>query len=225
MARNAGMDLAKGKYIYFLDSDDEITDYAIEHLVELAEKTNAEMVLGQSVCINEEEDWKRNYFPIKSEKNIIEYVKMVKQGAKQPVTYCENYVPWITKLKKLAREVDFISIHTYPVWEYKEIHEAMEYTSQNYFSVAELYPDKQVVITEAGWATSSNGRGINPDNVSEENQAVYYNDLMNWSRKEKIVTFVFEAFDEPWKGSPEPLEPEKHWGLFKVDRTPKLVMK
>jgi hypothetical protein len=32
------MDLAKGKYIYFLDSDDEITDYAIEHLVKLAEK-------------------------------------------------------------------------------------------------------------------------------------------------------------------------------------------
>ena len=26
------------------------------------------------------------------------------------------------------------------------------------------------------------------------------------------------------KGSEEDLEPEKHWGLFKVDRTPKLVM-
>jgi hypothetical protein len=35
---------------------------------------------------------------------------------------------------------------------------------------------------------------------------------------------VFEAFDESWKGSPDPLEPEKHWGLFTVDRKPKLVM-
>ncbi|HNX13070.1 MAG TPA: glycosyl hydrolase family 17 protein [Paludibacteraceae bacterium] len=193
----------------------------IEKLIKLANQYSDivfALSTGNEACV----EWTDHYV---SEKNIIEYVKMVKQGAKQPVTYCENYVPWITKLKKLASEVDFISIHTYPVWEYKEIHEAMEYTSQNYFSVAELYPDKQVVITEAGWATSSNGRGINPDNVSEENQAVYYNDLMNWSRKEKIVTFVFEAFDEPWKGSPEPLEPEKHWGLFKVDRTPKLVMK
>lgn len=39
-----------------------------------------------------------------------------------------------------------------------------------------------------------------------------------------IPTFVFEAFDEEWKGSHHPLEPEKHWGLFKIDRTPKLVM-
>ena len=42
---------------------------------------------------------------------------------------------------------------------------------------------------------------------------------------ERILTFVFEAFDEPWKGSPDPLEPEKHWGLFYVDRSPKLAMR
>jgi exo-beta-1,3-glucanase (GH17 family) len=39
------------------------------------------------------------------------------------------------------------------------------------------------------------------------------------------MTFVFEAFDEPWKGSDEPLDPEKHWGLFTVDRKPKLAIK
>ena len=61
--------------------------------------------------------------------------------------------------------------------------------------------------------------------VSEENQAVYYSDLVRWSEKDGIFIFVFDACDEPWKGSPEPLEPEKHWGLFKVDRTPKLVIK
>ena len=60
--------------------------------------------------------------------------------------------------------------------------------------------------------------------MSEENQAIYYQDLVNWTDKDKILTFVFEAFDESWKGSPEPLEPEKHWGLYKIDRTPKLVM-
>ena len=165
--------------------------------------------------------WTDHYVPVE---NVIKYVRMIKKGAKQPVTFCENYVPWQEKLADLVEEVDFISIHTYPVWEYKNIHEALEYTRQNYYSVADRYPHKPVVITEAGWATNSNGRGICPGNVSQELQEVYYNDLVNWSDAEGILTFVFEAFDEPWKGSQEPLEPEKHWGLFTVDRKPKIVM-
>jgi len=39
------------------------------------------------------------------------------------------------------------------------------------------------------------------------------------------LTYFFEVFDESWKGSPEPLEAEKHWGLFTVERKPKKVMK
>lgn len=167
-------------------------------------------------------DWTDHLVPVHK---VIEYVRMVKKGAKQPVTFCENYVPWHTKLAPLVKEIDFISIHTYPVWEYKHIHEALEYTKQNYFDVANKYPDTPVMITEAGWATNSNGRGINPENVSEDLQAIYYHDLVNWSEDAGIITFVFEAFDEPWKGSAHELEPEKHWGIFKVDRTPKKVMR
>ena len=172
---------------------------------------------GNEACV----DWTDHYVPVKS---VINYVRMIKKRAKQPVTFCENYLPWLDKMKDLVAEVDFISIHTYPVWEYKNIHEALEYTKQNYYAVADMYPDKIVVITEAGWATNSNGRGIDAHNVSEELQSIYYNDLVNWCKEDNILTFVFEAFDEPWKGSSEILEPEKHWGLFYVDRTPKLVM-
>ncbi|MEI7492854.1 MAG: glycosyl hydrolase family 17 protein [Bacteroidota bacterium] len=165
-------------------------------------------------------DWTDHYVSVEK---VIRYVKMIKKGAKQPVTFCESYVPWYDKLKRLVDEIDFISIHSYPIWEYKHIHEAMGYTKQNYQGIADRYPDKPVVITEAGWATNSSGRGINPENASEEFQAIYYNDLIEWSEKEGIMTFIFEAFDEPWKGSPEALEPEKHWGLFTVDRKPKKV--
>ena len=166
-------------------------------------------------------DWTDHFVPVDQ---VISYVRMIKKETKQPVTFCENYVPWYDKLRKLVDEVDFISIHTYPVWEYKNIHEALEYTRQNYEGIASKYPNKPVIITEAGWATNSNGRGINPENVSQEFQAIYYSDLMEWSEKKGILTFVFEAFDEPWKGSTEALEPEKHWGLFTVDRTPKKVI-
>jgi len=155
---------------------------------------------------------------------MIEHVRRVKDAVPQPVTFCENYVPWREKLRDLVRELDFISLHTYPVWEYKHVHDALHYSKDNYNSVASLYPDKPVVITEAGWATSSNGRGIHPENSSQDLQEIYYRDLLDWTRAEGILTFVFEAFDEPWKGSPDPMEPEKHWGLFTVDREPKRVM-
>lgn len=173
--------------------------------------------VGNEACV----DWTDHYVSVS---RVVEFAKRVKQHARQPVTFCENYVPWLNKLKPLAEVLDFISIHTYPVWEYKHIHEAMEYTRDNYQVVVDLYPDKPVVITEAGWATNSNGRGINAEHVNEENQKVYFNDLLSWSAKEKIAVFFFEAFDENWKGSPDPREPEKHWGIYRADRTPKLAV-
>ena len=166
-------------------------------------------------------DWTDHFVPVH---RMIEHVRRVKQAVKQPVTFCENYVPWQHKLHSLVAELDFISLHTYPVWEYKHIHEALAYTRDNYNSVARLYPDTPVIITEAGWATNSNGRGIEPHNTSQDLQAVYLHDLMAWTDDAGILCFVFEAFDEPWKGSPDPMEPEKHWGLYTVDRQPKRVM-
>jgi exo-beta-1,3-glucanase (GH17 family) len=47
---------------------------------------------------------------------------------------------------------------------------------------------------------------------------------MNWTKEEGIIAYYFEAFDENWKGSEHEFEPEKHWGIFKADRTPKKVM-
>lgn len=173
--------------------------------------------VGNEACV----EWSDHYVP---ESKVLEYVQTVKKKTKQPVSFCENYLPWLFKLEKLAAEVDFISIHTYPVWEYKHISESLDYTIANYKAVAEKYPHKPVVITEAGWATNSNGRGINPENVNENFQKIYFNHLMEWIEKENILCFFFEAFDEYWKGSPEPLEPEKHWGLFKIDRSPKMAI-
>jgi len=174
--------------------------------------------VGNEACV----DWTDHYVPVS---HVVDYVNLVKKSARQPVTFCENYLPWLNKLEPLAKVVDFISIHTYPVWEYKHIHESLEYTKDNYYAVAQKYPDTPVVITEAGWSTNSNGRGINPEAVNEMNQKIYYNDLMEWTGAENIPTFVFEAFDEEWKGSHHPLEPEKHWGLFHTDRTPKMAAK
>jgi exo-beta-1,3-glucanase (GH17 family) len=192
----------------------------VDRLISLAESYR-DIVFSVSIGNEASVDWTDHLVSVPG---LVAYARRVKGAVSQPVTFCENYVPWTQKLQPLVDVLDFISIHSYPVWEYRGLAEALAYTRQNYRGVADHYPDKPVIITEAGWTTASNGRGIEPENASEELQAAYYGQLMEWTNQEQILTFVFEAFDEPWKGSPDPLEPEKHWGLFKLDRTPKLVM-
>lgn len=195
-------------------------DQQIDRMIELANQYS-EIVFSVSIGNEATVEWSDHQVSVQ---RLISFVRRIKKSAKQPVTFCENYVPWIGKLEALVAELDFISLHTYPVWEYKTIEDALAYTKHNYNTVAKYYPEKPVFITEAGWTTNSNGRGIDPWNASQEFQSKYYSQLIEWSRKRKILTFVFEAFDEPWKGSSDPLEPEKHWGVFTVDRKPKEVM-
>lgn len=189
-------------------------------LVALAQEYENE-VFAVSIGNEATVDWNDHMVPVEK---MVRYARHVKQNVPQPITFCENYVPWRDKIKPLAAELDFISIHTYPIWEYKSIEDALAYTKENYYGVKQHYPLKEVIITEAGWCTTSNGRGMNAGDANEDLQAQYYAELMAWTNKEKILTCVFEAFDEPWKGSDDQSEPEKHWGLFFEDRTPKKVM-
>jgi exo-beta-1,3-glucanase (GH17 family) len=197
-----------------------INDMRVQRLIDLANahpQIISSLSVGNEACV----DWTDHYVSVE---RVIDFALKVKKATKQPVTFCENYVPWLNKLKPLAEVVDFISIHTYPVWEYKHLHEAIDYTRQNYESVLELFPGKPIVITEAGWATNSNGIGIDPEKVNQEAQKLYFEDLMEWAEGNKIMVYFFEAFDENWKGSDHPNEPEKHWGLFHSDRTRKLAV-
>jgi exo-beta-1,3-glucanase (GH17 family) len=190
------------------------------HIEELIVVANRYPDIVHSVAAGNEAtaDWTDHLVPVES---VVEYVRRLKRAVQQPVTFCENYVPWLGKIDAVAREVDFLSVHTYPIWEFHGYARAMAVTQHNYESVAARHPDKPVVITEAGWATASNGRGIPREDASEELQEAYCAELLRWSRERGVLTFVFEAFDEPWKGSDDPAEPEKHWGLFGVDRKPK----
>ena len=207
-------------------SDDQLRANRIANLAELermiALSTNYhDEVLALSIGNEASVEWNDHMVPVD---RLIEMAKWLRNETRHPVTFCENYVPWTNKLKGLVDYLYVISIHTYPVWEYRTIDDALAYTQENYYAVKGRYPDKPVIITEAGWTTNSNGRGIEPWNASEDLQTAYYHQLMQWVNEEQILTFVFEAFDEPWKGSPDHMEPEKHWGLFTLDRRPKKVM-
>ncbi len=203
-----------------IDASTAENEAEVGRLIALA-NANPDIVCSVAVGNEATVDWTDHLVPVH---RMVEHVRRVKQAVRQPVTFCENYVPWQAKLHELVPELDFISLHTYPLWEYKTVHDALAYSQENYNSVARLYPDKPVVITEAGWCTRSNGRGMNAEHAVEAFQAIYLRELLGWTDAAGIPCFVFEAFDEPWKGSPDPLEPEKHWGLYTVDRQPKLAV-
>jgi len=153
---------------------------------------------------------------------IISYCRKVQAQIEQPVTVADNYVWWADHGEKLAKVLDFISVHVYPVWEGKDIDEGLSYSIENLQRVRDSLPDATIVISEAGWASVASEFG---ERASEEKQLQYYNELMGWTRKMNITTFFFEAFDEDWKGDPaNMMGAEKHWGLYTVNREPKLVM-
>jgi len=153
---------------------------------------------------------------------IISYVKKIKKAIPQAVTVADNYKWWADNGNELAKVVDFVSIHIYPLWEGKNINEALAYSIENILEVKNAIPKAKIVITEAGWATAAYEF---PKRANQDNQLRYYNELMSWTKKMDITTFWFEAFDESWKGDPDKLMgAEKHWGLYTVDRKPKKVI-
>ena len=54
--RNRGLEMARGKYVYFLDSDDMITPKAMEELYELAERDSLDGIYFDSQVLVESED-------------------------------------------------------------------------------------------------------------------------------------------------------------------------
>ena len=164
-------------------------------------------------------DWNDHMVPVAK---VIAYIRQVKAEISQPVSTADNYEWWIRDGSKLAAEVDFLGVHTYPVWENKTIDEALAYTIENIEGVRAALPDSPIAILEAGWATAATEFG---ERANEVDQARYFTDLNKWAAVTNTTVFFFEAFDEPWKGDEhDVLGAEKHWGFFNVDRSPKLVM-
>ncbi|WP_338374966.1 glycosyl hydrolase family 17 protein [uncultured Flavobacterium sp.] len=156
-------------------------------------------------------------------------------------------------LEALIQAVDYVSMHTYPYhnshynpnfWkipadenslsDLEKVNAAMnrslEFAKMQYNTVKNyvksINPSKPIHIGETGWASSSDGfYGDEGSKASDEyKQALYYNAMRAWTNKEGISCFIFEAFDEPWKDSGNPLGSENHFGLITVDGKAKYAL-
>ena len=156
-------------------------------------------------------------------------------------------------LTDLIDAVDYISMHTYAFhdthynsefWELSESNknklsnkELIEKSMENVYSHAvsqynsvknyidSLGINKPIHIGELGWATVSSGfYGENGSHAADEfKQALYYKQMREWTNKEEISCFYFEAFDEPWKDG-NPNGSENNFGLFTVDGKAKYAL-
>jgi exo-beta-1,3-glucanase (GH17 family) len=192
----------------------------------------------------------------------VSYLQNLKKENKLPknlwITSSDNFASWgggsdeyhTEDLNKLIKEVDYISMHTYPMhdthynpvfWYTKEekpniekvnniMLRARDYAVSQYDSVANYVKSlgikKPIHIGETGWASFSNGLYGNKGSkaTDEYKEALFYKHMREWTAKAGISCFYFEAFDEVWKDAPNPKGSENHFGLFTIDGKAKYAL-
>ena len=156
-------------------------------------------------------------------------------------------------LTKLIKAVDYVSVHTYPMHDthynpvfwgvfgketelssLKRIDIAMNraknYAISQHDSVASYIKSlgikKPIHIGETGWASASNGfYGSKGSKATDEyKEAIFYNNMRQWTDQDNMSCFYFEAFDEPWKDAHNKGGSENYFGLFTVDGKAKYVL-
>jgi len=159
----------------------------------------------------------------------------------------------VDDLKQIYQAVDYVSVHTYPMHDthYNPIfwgvmsHEsaltdkekidsvmirARDYAKGQYRSVQKYMKsigvDKPIHIGETGWATVSKGLYGNEGSkaTDEYKSAKFYQLMRDWTDKENISCFYFEAFDENWKDKANPQGSENHFGLINLQGQAKYAL-
>ena len=149
----------------------------------------------------------------------------------------------VKDLEDIIKAVDYVSMHTYAYhnshynpgfWKVPENEQglsdiekidnsmlrAIDFAKSQYKEVSDYVKSidstKTIHIGETGWATVSSGHyGVNGSRATDEyKQGLYYNLLREWTSKEGISCFYFEAFDEQWKDAQNSKGSENHFGLF-----------
>jgi exo-beta-1,3-glucanase (GH17 family) len=167
------------------------------------------------------------------QKALIAYIREVRHHSRVPVTTADDYNFWNKpESQAVAAELDFIVTHIYPLWNGKTLDNAIHWLDSTFAEVQKHHPDKLLVLGEIGWATDYNAEKMGDGEqgtlvrgeVSYAAQARFLLELDTWVRSGSITTFLFEVFDESWKGGGDdtgPNEIEKNWGVFYEDRSPK----
>jgi exo-beta-1,3-glucanase (GH17 family) len=226
---NLPVQVMQGAWLSSTQSDAE-NEQQISEVIRLANEYKDIVVsvnLGNEIFV----DWSAHKLELSDIPQYLNWVKKVKAAVDVPVTLADDYnfwnKPWS---QEIAQALDYIVLHAYAMWNSQALENAVPWTEKTYHDIAALHPNKQIVLGESGWATSSvrsNGdEGLIIGEANEEAQKTFFNAYRQWLKDNRIVSFYFQAFDEKWKGGEDKPDAiaEKNWGVFNSDRTPKLVV-
>lgn len=200
-----------------LKSFADFNDKRIDELIRIA-NTYPDVINVVSIGNENTPSWGANTVPVP---RLIEFADRLRKGTQKPVTFNEGAFEW-PLLSELAEHLDIICVHSYPLWYGNTAEEAVAVNKEWYKKIKDLYPNKPVWFSEVGWSTSAvDFSQMKEGEACIEKAKRYYDEFLPWIEEEKIISYLFEAFDEPWKGGDNPDEAEKHWGIFNEDRTPK----
>ncbi|MBM4293907.1 MAG: hypothetical protein FJ126_03260 [Deltaproteobacteria bacterium] len=155
-----------------------------------------------------------------SEAAIIAYMDYARNALKQaglnlPVSTCQTWGVWVGHAS-LADHVDqFIYANIYPFWDQASIGNAINQFESDYNALKKAIPSKTIIVGETGWPSQGPPHGGAVPGIAQEQQ--YFRQYVQWASAHKVTSFIFEMFDEPWKGEPY----EAHFGLYTTGSQPK----
>lgn len=128
-ARNVGLDICKGEYISFVDSDDWVDEKYIEILLELAIKENADIAIGENIQTSD----------ICSKPDNSSKIQTYSSKEALYHLFSQNHIAFTISCGKLYRKELFSNLH-FPIGKYHED----EFTTYILF-----YRSKKIVYTNS----------------------------------------------------------------------------
>src|SRR6201995_2391193 len=129
--------------------------------------------------------------------------------ARIKVTTAETWSTWVV-IPEVAKHVDVIFVHLLPYWEMVHINSALRFLGTHYDLMQQTFPDKTIVIGEAGWPSEGHTRGSAEASVA--NEAYFARAFIQYAQEKGYDYYIFEGYDQPWHTGEGAVN--AYWGLF-----------
>lgn len=147
------------------------------------------------------------------------YIQRVREAlpARIKVTTAEPWSTWMLT-PEIGQYVDVIFVHLLPYWENVDVRGSLQSSEKFYNHIQGEFPDKQIVVGEAGWPSEGRTRGR--AEASAANEAYFLRGFVQFAMEKGWDYYLFEAYDQPWKNQGEGAV-GAYWGLFDASGNPK----